>query len=139
MARESAYHVVGLISRHLDHRYAVCTDYILYIWHRACDILRLLFALRLVGLIHLMAESRARRIKTHRNMRWILLFQDLVESIDKAEYSRCVHPLRCNAGSSYKSIVCTIYQGVSVEEKQFFVGHILRYLRLSIHYLTIKV
>ncbi len=124
-SRECAYHIVGLISLDLYHRYSVGLEDILDVWYGQSDVFGLFVASGLVFGVLLMAESMAvGRIEAHGDISGILLLEEVVESIYKAENRRGVEAGRCHSRRAQQGIVGTVDQRVGVEQKEFLFFHL---------------
>ena len=128
LERKRADNVVGLIALHLHNRNAVGTDNVLNIWNGRLDILGRSLAARLVFGIHFVAERLSRRVEAHGNVRRLLLFQNFLQRVHKAENGRCVQPFRCHALRILHRIVGTENQRIGIQQKQFLFFHIFRRL-----------
>ncbi|MPM88391.1 hypothetical protein SDC9_135494 [bioreactor metagenome] len=80
-----ADHIISFITGHLQHWNIVCFNDLLDDGYRTFDIFRSRFALRFVGLILLVTESRTIRIESNRYMRRIFLLEHLLQGIHKPE------------------------------------------------------
>ena len=90
LACQRAYHIVGLVVLHLEARDAVGLQYLLDIGHRQADGLGSLLALRLILRIGFVSEGAARGVESHAQVRRLLLLDDLLQGVHKAQDGRCV-------------------------------------------------
>ena len=114
---KSAYHIVGFIARHLNHRNTETVQNLLDVGHGSLDILRRSLALSLVALIRLVAECRTRRVEAHGNVSGILLLQHLKKGVEEAESRRSVKPCGGNTGRIDKRIIGAENQRVGIKQK----------------------
>ena len=112
-------HVVGLKAVGLKHRYAEGVEYVLYYWYRSLYVFRASLALCLIFGVGRVAESGSAGVESHADMRWFLLFQHLVERVDKAHYGRCVLSFRVDSRVFDERIVGAVYQCVCVQKEEF--------------------
>ena len=120
-AGQCAYDVVGLEPFHLDQRDVVSFDNLLDDRHRQLDVLGSRGACSLVIFGGLMAERRTLRIEAYRDVRGILLAQQFLECVHKAENGGCVEPGLRDARHLDQGVICPEYQGIGVEQEQFFI------------------
>ena len=111
---ERTNHVVGLKAVGLKHRCAEGVEYVLYYWHRSLYVFRASLALCLVFGVGFMTESGSAGVESHADMCWFLLFQHLVERVDKAHYGRCILSFRVDSRVFDERIVGAVYQCVCV-------------------------
>ena len=90
LACQRAYHIVGLVVLHFEARDAVGLQYLLDIGHRQADGLGSLLALRLILRIGFVAEGAARGVESHAQVGGLLLLNDLLQGVHKAQDGRCV-------------------------------------------------
>ena len=107
--------VVGLKARHLEDGDVVGTNDVFDDGHGAADVLRRLFALRLVFWIGIVAERRTRGVEGHGDVRGGLLLQHFLKRVDKAIDRRCVLALGIHPRGAYQSIVSPVNKGVSIK------------------------
>ena len=118
---ESAYDVVGLKARHLNHGDAVGPQNFFYIRNRRRDILGLLLALGFILGIGFMAEGVALGVEAHGDVARILLLEDFVERVAESEDGRGVETGRGVARRAYHGVVGTIDERIGVEQKKFLI------------------
>ena len=120
---ESAYHIVGLIARHLDNGDVIGADNILDVWHREFNIFGSFVALSLVAFVSLVPECRTGRVETHCDVARILFLENLLQSVDKSENRRGVQAVGCKPRSAQQCVVGSKNQSVGIEKEQFFFFH----------------
>ena len=118
---KGTYHVVGFVTRHLEDGDAIGTYDVLDDGHREADDLGRLFALCLVLLVGLVAESRSGGVESHADVRGIFFLEHLFERVDKAHYGRCVEALGVDTRVLDERVVSPVYQRIGVEQEEFIV------------------
>ena len=116
---QCAYHVVGLVARHLEDGDAVGTDDVLYNRYGEADGFGRLLALGLVLFVGLVAEGGPGRVEGHADVGGVLLFEHFFEGIDEAQDGRSVLPLRVDSRVLDERIVGAVDERVCVEQEKF--------------------
>ena len=107
--------IVGLIAVNLEHGDAIGREDILDDRHGEAYVLGCLFALRLVGGEHLVAERLA-VVKGHGDVRGVHLLQYLVEGVAEAHHGTRVEALAVDARGADEGVITAVDDGVGIKE-----------------------
>ena len=86
----SPYYIIGLKTRHFEYGNVHRLDNLFDYRHTPPYVLRGFLSLGLVLRKNLMPKGLSFRIKSHRNVCGLFLFNNLLQGFDKAKYGRCV-------------------------------------------------
>ena len=118
-----AYHVVGLEPRDHQDRDVHRPDYLRQGLEGVDDELRRVGTVGLVLRVHLVAESAARRVEGHGQVRGLLPLDEFEQVLGETEKYGGVHAFRVDHGPPQKGIVHLEDQRVAVDQEEFSVHY----------------
>ena len=117
---ERAHHVIRLVARHRDARDAHALDNPPDVRDGLAQAFRHGGAVRLVGVEHLVPESRSVRVEDHRHVCRVFFLEQFQQEIAESECGGGIDARRRDARIVDESVVGTVNQRVSVQQEKGF-------------------
>ena len=115
---KGAYHVVGLITGHLNHGDVVGLDDALDVRYCTFDVLGGLVAVGFIVFVGLMPEGPAWGVEAHSNVGGLLFLENILKGVDKPKDCRRVESARREPRVAHQRIVSPEYERISVKKKK---------------------